>query len=929
MGLFMWLYLYLLFTSQLQFAYSKKLTPNSSPNHLCPDDQSLALLHFKQNFTIDTSASQRCDYLGQSPRPKTVSWNTSTDCCTWDGVTCHGRTGHVIGLDLSCSQLQGTINPNSTLFNLSHLKRLNLAHNNFYPSQISLEFGRFASTLTHLNLSSSSFSGQIASQILTLSKLVSLDLSRDFSDNGNLSIAPRIFRLLLLNLTRLTEISLSNVNISSVFPMNLSSSLKFLDLSSTGLHGALPDSISNIKSLNHLRLSDCEFSGSIPESIGNLTQISVLDLSYSNFSGEFPSTISKLELLSHLDISNNKLQGHIPNVFAKLRNMSYLSLQGNNFNGPLPSSIANLTQLVHLDLSSNSITGSIPSWLFALPSLVHLNAQSNRLTGQLEEFQYQSLEDIFLNNNELNGPIPRSIAKLVNLTSLYLAGNQLTGIVELEMFSKLTRLQALHLSNNSLSVSATNTNINTTMPNLFVLSLSSCNLKEFPDLLRDSVDLRVLDLSYNQIRGKIPNWVRVKWRDSWSYIGILDLRSNFLQGSLPSSICNLNTLEVLALSNNSFNGAIPQCLGNFSDRLAILDLRGNRFSGAIPTIFEGKRLRNLNLHDNQLQGTLPRTLAKCSELEVFDVGNNQINDTFPQWLEILPNLEVLVLRYNRFYGSVDTNSSTEIPFAKLRIIDLSHNEFTGLLPSKYFRSFHAMADVGENEMDQQYMQTTYEDYFYYINVVIKYQETELMRILTVFIAIDMSDNKFEGEISSFIGNLNSLRALNLSHNNLVGRIPSVFGNLSVLESLDLSSNQLTGEIPQQLTGINFLAVLNLSQNHLVGRIPRGPQFNTFQSISYVGNSALCGFPLSNTCGENKTPQPYVPQQEDDSDFASGFTWKVVLMGYGSGTVFGLVMGYLMFLTEKPKGFIRLVESVTFKNTRRPTKRGRIRHGRRT
>lgn len=41
------------------------------------------------------------------------------------------------------------------------------------------------------------------------------------------------------------------------------------------------------------------------------------------------------------------------------------------------------------------------------------------------------------------------------------------------------------------------------------------------------------------------------------------------------------------------------------------------------------------------------------------------------------------------------------------------------------------------------------------------------------------------------------------------------------------------------------------------------------------------------------------------------------------------MGYLMFLTGKPKGFIRLVESVTYKNTRRPTKRGRIRHGIRT
>jgi hypothetical protein len=65
-------------------------------------------------------------------------------------------------------------------------------------------------------------------------------------------------------------------------------------------------------------------------------------------------------------------------------------------------------------------------------------------------------------------------------------------------------------------------------------------------------------------------------------------------------------------------------------------------------------------------------------LEVLDLGNNYIHDSFPNWLQTLPKLQVLVLRSNRLHGSID-NLIVISPFCSLRIIDLSHNEFTGLL----------------------------------------------------------------------------------------------------------------------------------------------------------------------------------------------------------------------------------------------------------
>ncbi|GKB87469.1 leucine-rich repeat-containing protein [Tanacetum coccineum] len=118
-----------------------------------------------------------------------------------------------------------------------------------------------------------------------------------------------------------------------------------------------------------------------------------------------------------------------------------------------------------------------------------------------------------------------------------------------------------------------------------------------------------------------------------------------------------------------------------------------------------------------------------------------------------------------------------------------------------------------------------------------------------------------------------------------GRIPDSLGKLSEIESLDLSSNQLTGNIPQSLAGINGLEVLDLSQNHLVGRIPEGTHFTTFDESSFAGNLGLCGFQLPKKCSD-RTHKPQLEEHENHED-KSGFTWEVVTLGYGCGTLLGL------------------------------------------
>uniref|UniRef100_A0A0V0GWU6 Putative receptor-like protein 12-like n=1 Tax=Solanum chacoense TaxID=4108 RepID=A0A0V0GWU6_SOLCH len=177
-----------------------------------------------------------------------------------------------------------------------------------------------------------------------------------------------------------------------------------------------------------------------------------------------------------------------------------------------------------------------------------------------------------------------------------------------------------------------------------------------------------------------------------------------------------------------------------------------------------------------------------------------------------------------------------------------------------------------------------------------------MRITSIMTSVDLSSNRFEGDIPNSIGSLSSLVLLNLSHNSFRGPIPAEIAKLHELEALDLSWNRLIGEIPGQLSSLTFLAVLNLSYNHLAGPIPTGKQFNTFPNDSYCGNPDLCGFPLSKECGNNnESPLEHNDDDDDDSFFMSGFTWEAVVIGYGCGMIFGLLIGGLMFLLEKPNG----------------------------
>ncbi|PUZ68631.1 hypothetical protein GQ55_2G043800 [Panicum hallii var. hallii] len=641
--------------------------------------------------------------------------------------------------------------------------------------------------------------------------------------------------------------------------------------------------VSNITQLTHLRFDGYDFSKSVSTWIGKLTRLESLTIVDCSFSMPIPYQIGNLTKLVLLEfLSCDFPEQRMPSWIGNLTKLVSVIISDCNFSGPIPSTIGNLIQLEELTFSYSellymAIKGKIPKSLFALPALELLRLIDNQLIGSLEDIPAplsSPLWEINLSFNQLTGPIPKSFFQLMNLQLLRLGSNKLTGTIELGSIWRLKNLTDLGLGNNMISiVEKEGDMIFSHSLKIQGLYLASCNLTKFPASLEYIDTIRGLDLSNNQIEGAIPSWV---WEKRLLKLNLshnkfsslekspivqmthlidLDLSFNGLQGSIPIpstpseliyldysnnefssiepnfvgrylrnansinlsknklsghiplSVCSLNNLQIMDLSYNYFSGPIPSCLMKKADLMSILRLRENKLHGMLP--------------ENIREGcALPRSLANCQDLEVLDVGNNQIGDSFPSWLGTLPKLRILVLRSNQLNGTIRGLHDGYQHFTSLQIVDLASNHFSGDLHPQWFENLRAMMDSNHDvgKILEHQTNSTWRSFVYQDTVIVTFKDAALSvtKIPTAFKVIDFSNNSFDGSIPGTIGRLVSLHGLNI-------------------------------EIPQEFTSLTSLSWLNLSYNNLTGRLPQGNQFLTFPSSSFEGNAGLCGIQLSKQC----------------------------------------------------------------------------------
>ncbi|KAK9920382.1 hypothetical protein M0R45_028937 [Rubus argutus] len=728
----------------------------------CPSDQQSLLLQLKNSLKFNPANST-----------KLVKWNSVSDYCSWEGVSCKG--GCVTHLDLSSESIRGGLDNSSALFSLQYIENLNLAYNNF-TTQIPSKFNKLAS-LSYLNLSNAGFAGQIPIEISQLTRLVILDLSiLYFPGTPSLKLEHPNLNLLIGNLSKITELHLDGVNISAQgtqWCQAISSSLpnlRVLSLSTCSLSGPIHNSLLELQSLSEIRLESNNLSTPVPDFLSNFTNLTSLRLANSGLYGTFPNKIFQVPTLRIIDlIGNQELQGSLLD-FPMNGALRSLLLARTNFSGLLPESIGHLKMLSRVDLSYCNFTGPIPKSMASLTQLVYVDMSANKFNGSVALLSMaRNLTDINLSYNELEGQINSTHwENLTNLVNLNLGTNKLNGSIPLSLFS-LPLLQKLQLPNNQFSG----------------------QLLEFANISSNLLDT-------------------------------LDLSSNNLEGPVPRSIFNLRRLKILTLSSNNFSGSFPLNSVLQLRNLSSLDLSYNSLLLSYNTNSSQSsfpQITTLKLASGKLT-TFPDFLRSQSKLRILDLSQNQIHGEIPNWIWKLRSLNQLNLSFNSLVTLEGPLSNLT---SNLSVLDLHSNQLQGQIPN--FPSFATYLDYSRNNFSSS-IPTNIGD-FLVVTVFLSLSSNKIDGGIPESICnasylqvLDLSNNSLGGSIPQCLTAISgSLVVLNLRRNGLSGFIPEGFPGQCSLKTLDFNENQLEGQFPKSLANCRELEVLNLGNNQITDTYP--------------------------------------------------------------------------------------------------------------
>ena len=273
--------------------------------------------------------------------------------------------------------------------------------------------------------------------------------------------------------------------------------------------------------------------------------------------------------------------------------------------------------------------------------------------------------------------------------------------------------------------------------------------------------------------------------------------NNNIQGSIPTELVHLESLQTLSMTRNHLSGTIPTEIITLP-HLENVFLYTNTLIGSIPTeIGLATNLKVLRLENNLLFGKIATEIGKLTLLEEFSIGFNEFWRHIPTEFGLLTNLKWLVLEENRLSGSLPTEFGL---LTKLEYFLLSKNLMIGPVPTE----LAALTDLNELRLANTGMGGSF--------------PVELAT-LTKIHRLEMGGNNFEGTIMTEFGNMTGLSWLSLNDNDFTGTIPTELGKLVNMTRLILKDTLVTGTIPTELGALTILQDLSLEGNLIHGTAP--------------------------------------------------------------------------------------------------------------
>ena len=577
--------------------------------------------------------------------------------------------------------------------------------------------------------------------------------------------------------------------------------LNYLDLSHNYFGGLkIPKFIASHGQLKHLRLASVGFIGPLPHQLGNLSNLITLDLSFNSVTIDSLDWLSGLSSLRYLNLSGLNLSAvdSWQQSISKLPSLKELQLFSCSLHNVNPRSLPYInssTSLEVLELSNNHLSPSIFSWVVNISrNLVHIGLHENKLTGPIPDVftSTVSLQSLVLSFNQLEGGIPKSFQNLCSLEVIQLGRNKLSDRL-LDSLKNLScaedTLKYLDLSSNRFwgpfpDVASFSFLIELFFDDNILTGTLPKNLGQLSKLER-------LGLVYNQLSGPLPDFTGL------SSLRWLRLHNNQLNGSIPESIGQLYRLEDMDISSNLFDGNILESHFSNLSRLQYLHISQNPLSFNVSSDwFPPFQLSSLAMESCKVGPAFPKWLQTQRKLNSLDMSKAGISDSIPSWFLDLPStLVYLNISFNQIHGKLphlSSKSNSGISF------DFSSNRLYGPLPSFPPGTFSLF--LSKNMFSGS------------ISSLCASPPSQLYQL-------ELSDNRFSGQIPTCWGQFQGLRILNLARNNFTGRIPSSLGYLPAIGIIRLQKNNLTGEMPS-FQNSKSLALLDLGENRISGKLPK-------------------------------------------------------------------------------------------------------------